>query len=486
MAASLVLGQATFTTDTTGITATTLSDPVSAALSPSGALWILDRGNNRVLEYLPPFRVGEAASLVLGQSTFSTGTPGASSAELNYPIDLAVSSNGTVWVADAANNRVIAFVPPFTDGMDAKIVLGQASFSTTASSTTANGLSFPNGLAFNPSGYLFVADSGNNRVLAYPPPLVSGESATVVLGQSAFDTSMGGASATNFSSPIGLAFGPTGELFVGDAGNARIVGFVPPFHDGEAASLYLGQTGPGGQATGTTAVNLSDPTFVTVDDRGNLWVADSANYRALEFAPPFTSGEAASIVLGQANFTSVASSVSSRSLAFPLGIAQGPGGDLWVVDNDNERVLAFVPSEFPLQIVTSGLPYGTSWSVTIGGTTFTTTTGSLTVSEENGSYPFSVASVGGYAETPGSGSATVDGTGSTILIQYTAAIFGLAPTSFWTLVTGIFAVFVAGDTALVVVLLLRKRRPPPAPPRAPWSETPSDPAAGRGSPPPVG
>jgi hypothetical protein len=486
MAASLVLGQASFTSSGTGTTATTLDNPTAAAFSPSGALWVLDRINNRVLEYLPPFTSGEAASLVLGQATFTSGASGTSAAELDYPTDLAVSSNGTVWVADSDNNRVVGFVPPFHDGMDATVVVGQASFLTTASSRTATGLAFPQGLGFNSSGYLFVADSGNDRVLAYPPPITSGESATLVFGQSGFDTARGGTTATNLSIPVGVAFGPGGELFVGDAANNRVVGYLPPFSDGEAASLYLGQSGPSGGTPGLTAVNFSDPTFVTVDDRGDLWVADSANQRVLEFPPPFVTGEAASVVLGQANFTTSTASTTSQGVEFPLGVVQGPEGALWVVDADNNRVLAFAPSEFPLEFATSGLPYGTSWSVTVAGGTLTSTSGSLVLSEENGSYAFSAAGVGGYVETPGSGTLAVNGTGVTVVLEYTATILGMSPTAFWSLVTGILAAIVAIDTGLIVVSLLRQRhrRTGGGPPSG--AESPTAPPTGGGSPPPTG
>jgi hypothetical protein len=79
--------------------------------------------------------------------------------------------------------------------------------------------------------------------------------------------------------------------------------FVPPFANGMSASLVLGQADFTTSTRATTQSGLSGPEGITFDGGGNLWVADGGNGRTLEFTPPFSSGQNASLVLGVANFT---------------------------------------------------------------------------------------------------------------------------------------------------------------------------------------
>ena len=67
MPASLVIGQGSFTSTSLGHGSAGLYNPVAATFSPSGDLWVADRANNRVLEYVPPFTTGMAATVALGQ-----------------------------------------------------------------------------------------------------------------------------------------------------------------------------------------------------------------------------------------------------------------------------------------------------------------------------------------------------------------------------------------------------------------------------------
>src|SRR5205807_8230586 len=112
---TVVLRQADFTHGTAGTTASTLSIPAGAAFDSSGNLGVIDQINNRMLKYTTPFSNGQAASLVLGQTTFTLNTanqgfaPTAST--IYFPIGLAFDSSGNLWISDAGNNRVLEYVP---------------------------------------------------------------------------------------------------------------------------------------------------------------------------------------------------------------------------------------------------------------------------------------------------------------------------------------------------------------------------------------
>jgi hypothetical protein len=118
---------------------------------------------------------GEAASLVIGQSSFTTATAATTQTGLEYPWGLVFDSHGNLWVADYLNSRVLEYVPgtfPCTSGqfctdMPATLVLGQSSWATGTPATSQTGLYDPRGLSFDSHGNLWVSDSLNYRVLEY-------------------------------------------------------------------------------------------------------------------------------------------------------------------------------------------------------------------------------------------------------------------------------------------------------------------------------
>ena len=88
-------------------------------IDAAGNLWVADVGNNRVLRFPSQPATGEistTADLVLGQSDFYTAGPGSSLARMHAPSAIRFDSKGWLYVADAANNRVLAFKPPFRTG----------------------------------------------------------------------------------------------------------------------------------------------------------------------------------------------------------------------------------------------------------------------------------------------------------------------------------------------------------------------------------
>src|SRR6185437_4478515 len=97
---------------------------------------------------------------------------------------------------------------------------------------------------------------------------------------------------------------------------------------------------------------------IAFDSSSNLWIADSGNNRTLEYTTPLTTGKAASAVLGQSDFTTGTSGLSQNKLNLHLTVFNGPtfdpSGNLWIGDENNNRILEFVlgpsPSipEFPI------------------------------------------------------------------------------------------------------------------------------------------
>jgi sugar lactone lactonase YvrE len=378
MQASLVIGQPNLSSTAGSTAANGLNFPTSARFDSSGDLWVADGGNDRILEYKAPFSTGMNASLVLGQSSFTTSNAAATQAGLSIPGSLAFDSSGNLWVADTENNRVLEYDLPFSDGMQASLVLGQGSFTSSGAATTATGMMGPTEVAFNPAGDLWVADSFNNRILEFAPPFQAGASAHYVLGQSDYVSTLLDGQGQLYS-PTSVTLDSSGDLWVADAQDNRVVEYTAPLSTGMNATLAIGQASLTLSASGGGKGGLSSPFDAVFDQSGNLWVSDTNNNRILEFSPPFTTGMNASLVLGQSSFTTYGNSTSPSGLYYPAGLAFDSAGDLWVTDAGNSRVLEF---KAPF---TSGM----SASLVLGQPSFTSSAPGLSAKGLN--FPFSLA-----------------------------------------------------------------------------------------------
>src|SRR5262249_47161362 len=149
------------------------------------------------------------------------------------------------------------------------------------------------GLAVDPKGNLYVADTNNSRVLIYRDPLTSDAAADVVLGQDHFSQTLHGTGPRRFTQGrLAVAVAPDGDLYVADPGNDRVLEFRSPLKDRTADGVF----GHASFATGgfpypdyfhplppASAASLLEPQGVAVDALGNLYVADTVYERVLRF-----------------------------------------------------------------------------------------------------------------------------------------------------------------------------------------------------------
>jgi hypothetical protein len=186
--ANQVLGQlGSFTTQTTnagGISANSLNTVFDVAVDGGGRLYVADRGNDRVLEYDNPL-ASHTANRVFGQggSFTSSGcnSGGVSATSLCHPVGVSVDANGHLYVVDSGNDRVVEFDTPLTS-QTADRVFGQAGSFTSAvpnnGGISASSLLVPGGAATDGTGNLYVTDQGNHRMLEFdavaPAPPVGG------------------------------------------------------------------------------------------------------------------------------------------------------------------------------------------------------------------------------------------------------------------------------------------------------------------------
>ncbi len=324
---------------------------------------------------------GASAEAVFGQARFSTEGSNDPNAELGMadPDGLFFDRKGRLWVADQANNRVLMFeaasfrgTQPFPD-----VVLGQPDFFDTSSGLTISKMNSPRGVWVDASDRLWVADDDNNRILRFDAVSTkdTGGNADGVLGQALFTTNASSNSASGLSSPTGVAISSTGALFVSDQGNNRVVRYnnAAGKAPGANADAVLGQAGFGTTTPGITATTMDFPSGVTITPDDALWVTDADNNRIIRFdaATTILSGAAANGVVGQPNFTTNIFGLTDRGLGNPaFSCFVDARGALWVPDQDNNRVLRFPADETkPLLVVTTTVPKNTKKKkITIDGT----------------------------------------------------------------------------------------------------------------------
>jgi sugar lactone lactonase YvrE len=370
---------------------TTIGNPTAIAFDSKGDLWVVDNSNNRVLEYKPPFSIGEAASLVIGQTSL-TGTGDSSpSGGLFGPTGLAFDAGGNLWVVDSGNNRVLEFKSPFTNGESASLVIGQPTFGGYIGTTTSGGLNSPSYVAFDPSGNLWVTDQGNNRVLEFTAPFSTGQKAFRVIGQENFTSSAPASTANGLFEPLGIAFDSKGDLWVVDSANHRVLEYgalelVPPHPiSGVAASMVIGQPSltNGSSSTGLNAYAIA------FDSSGNLWVSDGISGVA-EYLAPLSTGEAGTQVEGPKITV-----LSEDRLSNPQGIALDAADNLWVADYGHGRVVAYGSGV----VLTTSSSSSTTTSGALGGGLYLTTSSSSSSSTTSGEgvpefpYQLAIASV---------------------------------------------------------------------------------------------
>jgi sugar lactone lactonase YvrE len=173
--ADKVLGQSNFTSAAfpSPPTRSSMNTPYGVCFEGS-TLWVADANNNRVLRFdnAGSKANGGAADGVLGQPNFiSSSVPSnPTAASQNIPTALVVDGNGTLYLCDYQNHRVLIYdaASSKSDGGNANNVLGQGDFTSDSRGTTQTTMGYPNGIQIDiANGKLLVCDEANHRVLQY-------------------------------------------------------------------------------------------------------------------------------------------------------------------------------------------------------------------------------------------------------------------------------------------------------------------------------
>jgi hypothetical protein len=243
-----------------------------------------------------------------GTEVFTVGEPGIGgddTAHLEDPNAVAFDSSGAVYVADSGNNRVQIF----SSGGAYQATLG------TGWGTGNSQFKYPNGIAIGPNDYIYVSDRDNHRVQIYD----SSRAYVATLGQ----TGVAGADNAHLDWPAGVYVDGSGSIYVADAGNQR----VQKFNSSRAWVMTLGITGQ----SGGDFDHFDVPSDVAVDGAGRIFVADRFNQRVQVFSA------------AGAYLTTIGNAWGATSGRFrePTGVDVDSAGNVYVADHHNQRIQKF-------------------------------------------------------------------------------------------------------------------------------------------------
>ena len=284
-----------------------LSSPRNITIGPDGLAYVADAGNHRI-------QVFDAD----GRFLRGWGSFGAEPGQFNEPWGLAVDES-YVYVADTWNHRVQKFT------LEGELVGSYGMSGAPPADDPAGGLGLffgPRAVALIGDDQLLATDTGNHRL-----QLMDREG-NFISQVGGFGNQPG-----QFNEPVGLAVAPDGSIYVADTWNGRIQRLSADLvAAGEwRVEAWFGQS-------------INNKPYLAVDDAGRVYMTDPEGYRVLIFSP---SGAYLNR-FGQFG-------TDLNSLGLPNGLAFDAGGNLWLADAGNHRVLKY-PSIFGAAVVPAELP----------------------------------------------------------------------------------------------------------------------------------
>lgn len=310
------------------------------AVDHEGNVFIADSFNNRIR------RVDARTGLIV---TFAgTGQPGfggdgdlAVEATLNSPAGVAVDAKGNVLIADTFNNRIRSV--DIRTGIIRTITgTGIQGESGDGGLAVAAQLSEPAGLSVDMAGNVLIADSGNHRIrrVEAGTAIIATMAGTGVAG---FSGDGGAGPAAQLNGPTSVAADVDGNLIIADTVNNRIrrvearTGTITTV----AGSGMQGFAGDGGLAR---HAQLTEPSGVAIDTKGNVFIADSFNNRVRHV--DMRTGIITTVIGdGTRGLSGNGTVAHLAQLNNPVGLTKDVLGNIIVADAGNHRVLRVIADE---------------------------------------------------------------------------------------------------------------------------------------------
>jgi sugar lactone lactonase YvrE len=253
-----------------------------------------------------------------------------SAARFAFPDGITYDTSGNIYVADTFNN-IIRKIVASTGVVTTLAGLAGSTGSTdgTGSAARFNG---PEGITCDTSGNIYVADRSNHTIRKI---VASTGVVTTFAGTAGSPGSTDGTgSAARFSSPWGIVCDTSGNIYVADAGNSIIRKIVA---SSAAVTTLAGTAGSYGSANGTgSAAQFNGPEGITCDTSGNIYVADTFNHTIRKIV---ASTGVVTTFAGTAGYSGPTDGTGTSAQFYrPSGVSCDASGNIWVADTFNHTI----------------------------------------------------------------------------------------------------------------------------------------------------
>jgi predicted membrane-bound mannosyltransferase/DNA-binding beta-propeller fold protein YncE len=298
-ASILISRQPDYFISRSGMTAGDLNSPRGLDFAPDGSIFVADSLNHRIQQFSPTGEVlntwGSYANVLENEAPGGT---------FHEPWDVAVSSDGFVFVADTFNHRIQKFT---LNGRFLK------SWGVFAQGDQPDSFWGPRGIAIDPKGRIFVTDTGNKRVVVFDKDLN-------------YITQFGGTGyeAGQFDEPVGITIDESGKVFIADTWNRR----VQIFQESASGAGYM-QVGEF-EVDGWYGQSIDNKPYIAVSPTGTVFITDPEVGRILEFT------ENGDILQGWQDLA-----ITDDLLSNPYGLVFDSDGNLWSADGLGNIIMRF-------------------------------------------------------------------------------------------------------------------------------------------------
>lgn len=270
-----------------------LNMPLGVAVAPDGSVYVLDSGNARVLKL-----DASGAPMATWGSRTPEGQAPAAPGTFSEPWGIAVDGQGNVYVADTWNHRIQKF-----DGQGNFLLQWGTGGLADDGPDRFWG---PRGVAVDAQGRVYITDTGNRRVVVFD-------------GQGSYLFQFRQAGDAQLDEPVGVAIGPDGLAYVADTWNHRVAVFN--------AQGDFERSWP---VSGWDSISIDNKPYLAVDPQGRVILTDPEGYRVLVYS---AEGEplAAFGTFGE----------EAPAFDLPIGVAVDSTGQIWVADSGNQRVVVY-------------------------------------------------------------------------------------------------------------------------------------------------
>jgi uncharacterized protein YjiK len=303
------------TTDGTG-TAARFDFPIGVAADSAGNLYVTDSNN----ETLRKITAAGVVTTLAGTARVAGGVDGpGTNASFSAPQGVAVDSAGNIYVADWIGQTIRKVTPA---GAVTTLAGTAGMFGSADGTGAAARFNFPQGLAVDKAGNLYVTDENNNTIRKITP---AGVVTTLAGTAGVVGSADGTGAAAQFNTPLGVAIDSAGNLYVTEQGNHTVRKITPA----GVVTTLAGTAGMTGSVDGTgAAARLNFPAGVAVDAAGNVYVADFRDSTVRKITPTGTT----TTIAGLAGSSRVVLGTTPR-LAFPFFLTI-VGDSIAVIDNN--------------------------------------------------------------------------------------------------------------------------------------------------------